>query len=190
MAHPKNRRADQVWGQEAGSGQARAKAPCQVPPPAVGCGARLGREVAPDSPWSTSQKAEVRSPRPRMKSKLRLRLAHEGPPSPLRSLLAQREPARPKPQVPKHDSPLSPAGWYPLAQNTSRPPSVTLQPCLLLLQVSAPRPRPLSPRLGQAPALGSHRALGSPSSPRPSPEHRRSRVYLPSGRWPWPRGQG
>lgn len=165
MAHPRERVCRPGVG--AGS-RVRAGLGQGALPDASTCGGvwrKAWERGGPDSPWSPSQQAQVRSPRPRMKSKLRLRLAHKGPPSPLRSLLAQREPARPKPQVPKCASPLSPAGWYPLAQNTSRPPSVTLQPCLLLLQVSAPRPRPLSPRLGRAPAVGSHRALGSLIAP-------------------------
>lgn len=80
VAHPRARACRP--GRVAGSrlGQARVKAPCQVAPPVVGCGARPGREAAPDSPGSPFQQAEVKSPWPRVKSKPPLCLAHEGPP--------------------------------------------------------------------------------------------------------------
>lgn len=167
MAHaPENGCAGQERGQEAGSGQAQARAPCQAAPP------RVGVQCEAWEKGSTRPSLESSPPRRPYESTLQNEVQTTTGPGPQRPAhpstfsVCPALPARPNSQVPKHQLLLN-----------SRPRTGSpwpRAPHFYLQRLSSPSsssrsqlPFPLSPRLGQAPSLGSHRALGSPHPPQP-----------------------
>lgn len=189
MAHaPENGCAGQERGQEAGSGQAQARAPCQAAPPGVGvrCEAwekgstRPSLESSPPRrPYESTPQDEVQTttgPGPQ-------RPAH-----PSTFSVCPALPARPNSQVPKCTSSFSTPGPVQAAPGPEHLISTSSD------FLAPPPPPGLSSPFPSPPGwvrhpLWAHTGPWAPPA-RPSPEHCWRWVCLPTARRPWPRGQG